>query len=616
MRQKGPLAALISVLAAITLVAAACGSNSASHQPRANNLSSHAAVQRAGEHDHLPPPGPDKPIKGGTLKIVGAGDVDHLDTCCAYYTTTYELLRAISRQLVSYVSSDSAPAPTKIVPDIATWKISKNGLVYTFTIKKGVYWDLGKKKAQVTAADEILGLKRLCNPVAPAGPLQYWTGNIAGFAKYCDAFQKLKTGNSQASQIKAIRKFIDGHNISGLKAKGLTLKITLSHPSSDFLNILAMPFSSPVPPEILKYLPSSAQEAQHFVSDGPYTIKSYTPLVSFHLVKNPDWVQKTDKLRHQYFKAIDVTEGENPSSVQQQLQTGTADLEWDTTVPTAEVQSAAKVRSQFVAAFFGGSAYLVFNMSSKANHGALKNVKVRKALQYCVNKRHLIEVSGGPLINAPATEILPPQITGYAGINPYKTPNLDEGNAAKCKSMLKKAGYPKGLTLRLEYANNPPMPAQATALQSDFAKAGVKLILKEQPSQGQYFNYIAAVSNRPTWDLCFGGWFPDWDGNGAQTFFGPLLDGAIAKGEAITYDYGGYNDAHVNKAIDKVLKVGSVKVAAKDWGNIDKYVMTKDPAWVPLLWQALPQYIGKHVRHAEFNGFLGYVDITNLWVKK
>jgi peptide/nickel transport system substrate-binding protein len=607
------LAALISVLAAITLVAAACGSNAAGHQPHANILSNHHTVARAGERDIIPNPGPNKPIRGGTLRIVGQGDVDHLDTCCAYYTTTYEILRAISRQLVSYVSSDAHPAPTKIVPDIAKWKISKNGLVYTFHIKKGVYWDLGRKKAQVTAQDEIIGLKRLCNPVAPAGPLQYWTSNIAGFAKFCADFQK-----SGAKTAGAIKSFIDKHNVAGLKAvNSLELKITLSHPSSDFLNILAMPFSSPVPPEILKYVPSSAQEAQHFVSDGPYTIKSYTPNSGFTVVPNPYWQQKTDGLRHQYLKKIIVTEGQNPSSIQQQLETGTADLEWDTTVPSADVQSAAHNRKQFVAAFFGGSTYLVFNMSSTASHGALRKASVRKALQYCVDKRHLIQVSGGPLVNAPATEILPPQITGYAGINPYRTPNLDQGSASKCRSMLKKAGYKHGLTLTLAYDGDPPMPQQAQALQSDFAKAGVKLrLFNVNPSQGAYFNYIAAVKNRPHWDLAFGAWFPDCDGNGAQTFFGPLLDGAIAKGETITYDYGGYNDAHVNKAIDNVLKVGSVSKAAKDWGNIDRYVMTKNPAWVPLLWQALPQFIGKRVRHAEFSGFLGYMDITTLWVTK
>src|SRR5580692_9834811 len=69
----------------------------------------------------LPPVGNSKPVYGGTLKIVGNGDVDHLDTCCAYYTTTYEMLRMVSRQLVSYKTARSDPAPTTTVPDMATY---------------------------------------------------------------------------------------------------------------------------------------------------------------------------------------------------------------------------------------------------------------------------------------------------------------------------------------------------------------------------------------------------------------------------------------------------------------------------------------------------------------
>ena len=35
-----------------------------------------------------------QPTPGGTLKLLGSGDVDHLDTASAYYTTSYTLVRA------------------------------------------------------------------------------------------------------------------------------------------------------------------------------------------------------------------------------------------------------------------------------------------------------------------------------------------------------------------------------------------------------------------------------------------------------------------------------------------------------------------------------------------
>jgi ABC-type transport system substrate-binding protein len=621
MRGKGRLAVLIMTLALFAGVTAACGSSTPSGTG-GSTTTTNPAVQ-IGEKDILPPAAttaaPTSP--SGTLKIVGSGDVDHLDTCCAYYTTTYELLRAISRQLVSYASSAADPAPTTVVPDIATWTISPNGLTYTFTIKSGVMWDAPSGPRQVTSYDEVLGIKRLCNPVSPAPPITYWEDNIAGMPAFCQGFQKISLPKNPATEIANIKTYIDDNQISGLATPSSSvITITLQHPSSSFINIMAMPMSSPVPEEILNYLPASVQEEENFISDGPYTLSNggctpstcgYVPNVSYHLVRNPYWKQSTDSLRHQYFNAISVSMGNNATTIQQELETGAADVEWDTTVPSADVEQLT-TSPQFVAGYIGGVTYLVFNMNSTADGGALKKVAVRQALQYCVNKRHIIQESGGPIVNVASNQILPPQMTGFELNNEYATPS-NEGDQAKCKSLLAAAGYPNGLTLTLVYPNNPPAPDQAAALQSDFAMGGVTLKLLEVSSQGQYFDDVETPSYQKNWDIAFGAWFPDWDGNGAQSFFSPLFDGSLY-GTGST-NYGDYNIPYVNNAIHAALRAPSVSAAASDWAALDKYITDENPGWIPLIYEALPQFIGKNVEGATYNGFLGYVDITNLWLK-
>ncbi|HLI44526.1 MAG TPA: ABC transporter substrate-binding protein [Acidimicrobiales bacterium] len=621
MRQRSRLALIGSFLAVASLVLAACGSSPSGKSSGTGGATTPTgnAGSAIGEHNKLPALGSGKPVYGGTLTIVGSGDIDKLDTCCAYYTVTYEILRALSRQLVSYKTTATDPNPTTPVPDLASsYSVSPNGLTYTFHLRSGIYWDEPTGKLPVTAQDEVLGLKRLCNPVSPAPPLAYWENNIAGMQSYCSGFQAIKVPTSPSAQVKALKNYIDSHNISGVSApNSTTVVIKLMKPNSSFINIMAMPMSSPVPPTILQWVPGSIQEEQHFISDGPYTLASfgpggYNPGVSFHLVRNPYWSQATDPLRHQYFNAITVTEGENPTTVQQQLETGSADLEWDTTVPAASVEQLSS-SPQYLAVFAGGIEYLVFNMKSTADGGALQKPAVRIALQYCMDKRHMIQVSGGPGVNAAANQILAPQITGFKQYNTYATPG-NAGEPSKCKSMLAKAGYPHGLTLTLVYANNPPMPAQAAALQSDFAKAGVTIKFNEQPSQGEYFNYLETPSNKAHWDMAFGLWVPDWMGNSADSFFSPLLDGRLYTTGST--NYGDYNDPVVNAGIDKALHAVSLSQAASDWAALDKYAMTKNPPWIPMLYQALPQFIGKNVVHAMYNGDLGYVDITNLWVKK
>src|ERR1022692_3010781 len=543
----------------------------------------------------LPKLGNSSPVTGGTLKLVGSGDVDHLDTCCAYYTTTYEMLRMVSRQLLSYKASYAGNAQGTPVPDIATYTVSPNGLTYTFHIKPGVMWDTPTGPRQVTGADEVAGIKRLCNPVSAAPPITYWPGNIAGMTTYCAAFAKITVPTDPAAQVTALKNFYNANNISGLTAPNAsTVVFTLSHPSSSFLNILAMPMSSPVPAEINNYVPSSVTEEENLISDGPYTITNYTPNVSYTLAKNPAWKQSSDTIRHQYFDAVDVTMGESATAVQQQLQTGAADMEWDTTVPSASVPGLVASHDPGLAAdFFGGLTYLVFNTKSTADGGALQKPAVREALQYCVNKQHVIQVTGGPAVNHASNQILPPAMSiGYQRINPYPSPS-NTGNAGKCRSMLAAAGYKHGLTLTLVYANNPPMPAQAVALQSDFAKGAVTINFNEQPTQGAYFDYIETPANKAHWDLAFGEWFPDWVGNGAQSYFSPLLDGRAYAQDST--NYGDSNDPTVNKYIDAAENTSSLTKAAAYWAAADRYIMTKDPAWIPVLEQALPQYIGSRV---------------------
>ncbi|HEY3006772.1 MAG TPA: hypothetical protein VGJ63_01725 [Micromonosporaceae bacterium] len=116
-----------------------------------------------------------QPTPGGTLKLLGSGDVDHIDTASAYYTTSYTLERAFTRQLFSYpANTDLTKAITPVadlateVPTTANGGINANGTVYTIHLRPGARWNTTPAR-DVTAQDVVLGLKRLCNPVNPVG---------------------------------------------------------------------------------------------------------------------------------------------------------------------------------------------------------------------------------------------------------------------------------------------------------------------------------------------------------------------------------------------------------------------------------------------------------------
>ncbi len=68
------------------------------------------------------------PTNGGTLKLLGSGDVDHLDPASAYYTVTYTLERAFTRQLVSYPASSDITTATTVAADLVAHGLSNTAI--------------------------------------------------------------------------------------------------------------------------------------------------------------------------------------------------------------------------------------------------------------------------------------------------------------------------------------------------------------------------------------------------------------------------------------------------------------------------------------------------------
>ncbi len=133
-------------------------------------------------------------VRGGTLNMLGAGDVDYMDPNISYYSVGYLGLRQWSRQLFTYPAQSGQV--TQAVPDLATEMptagkgISSDGLTYTIAIRPGAKWSTSPAR-QVTAADMVRGVKRTCNPAQPFGGLPDYLDLIVGFKTFCDGFAKV-----------------------------------------------------------------------------------------------------------------------------------------------------------------------------------------------------------------------------------------------------------------------------------------------------------------------------------------------------------------------------------------------------------------------------------------
>jgi peptide/nickel transport system substrate-binding protein len=581
-----------------------------------------------------------KPQFGGTLNVVAASGPDHIDTVPAYYTPDYELERLYARQLVSYETvpapstasagwtTDTTPEPdaATVVPTVANGGITKGGTVYTFHIKPGVDWNTTPAR-QVTSEDFLREFKAFFNPVSPVGNAVYYTSTIKGMQAYDNEetayFANAKAHPPTAANIAA---FQNSHTIAGISTpNSSTIQFTLSAPASDFIYMLAMPFASARPVEYDSYVPNSTQLDTNTISDGPYQISSYVAGKSITFVRNPAWKQSTDTLRHQYPTSIVETLGVTSAQTQlADIQAGSQDLTSDTPVNPSSVPglAASKISNFNIWPWSDTFPYLVFNLRSPNNGGAMGNLDIRQAVEYGVDKIAVIKAMGGPLVGNVINTVIPPGNAGYVNYNLYPDDN-GAGNIAACKTALAKGGHPNGLTIKYMYPNDSTNTRVFEAIQASLAPCGITLQGEGEPGSS-FFTDLgnAPENNKPgSFDMGQAGWIPDWFGNNGRTVIQALFQGPNCV--INTVNYGCFNNAAVNSLITQAESATTLTAAAADWHSADEDIM-KDAAIVPLMSQTFPLIASKRVRSvlpngttyptAMFSPNIGDPDLANVWI--
>ncbi len=553
-------------------------------------------------------------VKGGTLNMLGTGDVDYMDPNISYYSIGFLGLRMWSRQLFTYPATPGHV--TQPVPDLATQMpttsnggVSADGKTYTITLRDGAMWNTNPQRP-VTAQDVVRGVKRTCNPVQPFGGTPDFATLIQGYQQFCDGFSKAGTS------VAAMKKYIENTQLSGVTAKDdKTVVFKLNNPATYFPDMLTMPAFSPAPKEFLDYKPASQQLANHLVSDGPYQVQSWNPTKNITFTRNPAWKASSDPVRKAYVDKIVVDETVSQDSIQQQLQTSSpnADMEWDAGPPPSALPQLIATKDPLLNLGMTASSnpYIVFNMESPNNNGALKKLKVRQALEYALNRKNLIQVMGGPQINAPLSHVLPSNIDGSQNFDLYPY------NPQKAKQLLADAGYPNGITVKFLYRNASEASSKAfqTASQ-DLSKAGIKVQGVPSPNADFYTKYLEEpdTARRGVWDLSLAGWGADWYGNAALSYFGPLFSGKPSFPPSGS-NFGLYNNPTTDKLIQQASTAKDLSQAKDLWAKADRQVM-QDAAFFPITNPKNPNYHASQVHNAVYVPMFQNFDPTNVWLEQ
>jgi oligopeptide transport system substrate-binding protein len=395
----------LSLLVVVTLSISACSEQNETKRPR--EVSSRATQG---------------PAIGGTYRRPLADDPSSLDP--ARIVDTYGV--AVANQIFdSLVAFDSH---LNVVPALAqSWSASRDGLVWTFHLRKGVQFHNGR---EMSAEDVVYSLSRLLDPAVGSrnSPL---LDNVKGAAEF-------RVGTSRVLEgIKAIDRY--------------SVEVSLSEPFVPFISILGMAHTSIVPRDEVERLGSDFGVAP--VGTGPFRFVRW--------VRGQEILLETNKHYFGGQPALDrvrfvIFPGHTQSDMLKAFEQG--ELEESPLTPDRRKEFLEAATYKVIRKPTLTIRLLGFNLERPP----FQKRETRQAFNYAIDKIRLNqEVQGGRYVVARG--ILPPGMPGYSPeVQGY------DYDPARAKTLLAEAGHPGGKNLT-------PVTLSTTA-KSDDARAEDRII--------------------------------------------------------------------------------------------------------------------------------------------
>jgi peptide/nickel transport system substrate-binding protein len=531
--------------------------------------------------------------KGGTLNLWSSQDADSWDPARGYYAFVWDLNRLYTRKLVDYAATPGKDG-LKLLPDLASAEpeISADKLTYTFKLRPNLKWDDG---APITSKDVKYGIERVwAADVISGGPV-YLPGVLDQGQNYPGPYKDTDP------------------NKLGLKSvttpDDTTISFKLAKPYSDFMYLLAMPGSGPVPIKRDK----GAQYGSAPAASGPYMFKQggIAPGKSAAWVRNPNWDPASDPIRKALPDAINLTITTNADDLDNRLLANTADLD----VGQTGVQTAARtkllsdptLKANSDAAFNGFLRYAGLATSV----APLDNIECRKAIIYAADPTTLQAARGGEFAGGDiGTSMLPPNIAGSdANYDPY---NRKQGKPQpdKAKAALQACGKPNGFDVTIAARNNRAAEVKtAEALQAALKAVNINAKI-DQYDGAQQASITGSPDNvkKKGYGIIVGGWGADYP-TGAG-YMQPLADSRFIPANG-NYNLPEIKDPTIDALFDQAALETDPAKAADLYNQINHKIM--DGAfYLPFVVDKALNYRNPRLTNAYVHDAFGMIDFQAL----
>lgn len=461
--------------------------------------------------------------------------------------------------------------PYELIPNLAEAmpEVSKDGITYTFKIRKGVLFQddaafPNGKGREVEASDFVYSIKRLADSKNQASGWWILDGKLKGLNEWRDKNANLPATNYD-------------EEVEGLKALDkYTLQFKLAKPFPQFLYSLAMGFTSVVSKEVVaKY---GKEFINHPVGTGPYVLPKFDQGKRIVYTKNPTFREKfyPSEASSEYQNLLGDAGKKLPLVdkviVHVMVESQPAWLKFN----KGEIDYFGVPKDNFATAVKDNKisgeladkgivltispqldvTYTSFNYDNKLFH----NTNLRRAMYLAYDEAKANELFYNNTA-FPAQSIVPPGIAGNdpAYKNQWKGPNIE-----LAKKTLALAGYPEGKGLP-EIVYDIPDSTTSRQMGEYFQKQMEQIGIKIKISASPWPEFQAKLKKRSgqMFGIAWGADYPDAE-NFLQLFYGP--------NSAPGANSSNYNDPKFNKEFEQAVMMQDSPARTALYEKLNKYI--------------------------------------------
>ena len=454
-----------------------------------------------------------------TLTYAGAADPTYLDPALVSDGESFRITKQIFEGLI-----DFAPGTTRIVPALATsWRVSKNGLTYTFNLRRGVRFHDGTAFNAAAVCANFNRWYNFSGPFQDASATYYYQSIFKGFRR--NEVQGLGTPLYRSCRAAGAARAI----------------ITLRTRNGPFLPSLVLSaFAIQSPTAMRRYganqgtiqngvfRPTGDYAFRHPTGTGPYRFGRWNVGQAVVLNRNNNYWGRRPRLAQIIVRPI----ADNTARVQA-LQTGeimAMDLLAPQFVGTVQANARLKVLSR--------PSFNVAYITMNSSRAPTNDLRVRQAVAHGLNRQLVVRsfYAGRAQV---AHQFMPPSLPGY---NPkvVKYPF----NPARARQLLNQSSCRVPCRIEFWYptgVSRPYMPdprANFEAFRASLEQSGFDVVTRSAPWRP---DYVANVNQGTAGNLNMIGWTGDYAD--PDNFIGTFFQGGSPQF--------GFNDAALNRLLNR-----------------------------------------------------------------